>query len=100
MDNLPAGVSTKKVNGIWYFDYTDAMNKVLTENEKVVLEHQIPLYEDYVAEVGKNLTWFGRLSRQKTLLPTISPDIFFHAPLSVGFGQIWKAAGFDWGGMT
>lgn len=37
------------------------MNKVLTENEKVVLEHQIPLYEDYVAEVGKNLTWFGRL---------------------------------------
>lgn len=61
LDNLPAGVSTKKVNGIWYFDYTDAMNKVLTENEKVVLEHQIPLYEDYVAEVGKNLTWFGRL---------------------------------------
>lgn len=34
LDNLPAGVSTKKVNGIWYFDYTDAMNKVLTENER------------------------------------------------------------------
>lgn len=61
IDSLPEGVTTKKIDGIWYFDYTEAMNKLLQDNEKIVQEHYIPSLEDYIEETNKSLTWFGKL---------------------------------------
>lgn len=61
IDSLPKGVKAKKIDDIWYFDYTDAFDKLLQDGEKVVQEHYIPSFEDYIEATNKNLTWLGQL---------------------------------------